>query len=154
VPRSRGIGDRTGLHPQPSRNGNFQTVGRRLWGVWRCARSIAPARDLSKCIKAGQIPAILVKSGDLAKRPNCLAGLRGFETTYGASKSKQTAWSKVGVVGCCVLVITVRFVPVATMWRFHKMKRPPWKAAFSFYLVRSMRCLVAGIGFEPMTFRL
>jgi hypothetical protein len=43
-------------------------------GVWRSAGQITPARDLSEYTETGQIPAFPVRSGDPAKRPNCLAG--------------------------------------------------------------------------------
>lgn len=43
-------------------------------GFWRCTGSIAPAGDFPECAKARQIRPILVKSGNLAKRPDCLAG--------------------------------------------------------------------------------
>jgi hypothetical protein len=44
--------------------------------------------------------------------------------------------------------------PVATRWRFLKAKKPPRRAALQSNADLSASCLVAGIGFEPMTFRL
>jgi len=43
---------------------------------------------------------------------------------------------------------------VATRWRFLKSKKPPQRAAFRFMLINQHLILVAGTGFEPVTFRL
>lgn len=79
------------LQLQSPQNGNFQTVGRRLSGVRRCAGSITLAGDIPECAKARQLPAFLAKSGNLAKRPDWLAGWRRSEVRAGLRRiSLQT----------------------------------------------------------------
>jgi hypothetical protein len=93
VPRSAGVVIAPGLHSQSLQNKNFATVGRRLSGNWQLSMSDPPHGDFHESAKARHTRAILVKSGNLAACPKCLAGAGGIEPPHGGIKIPcLTAW--------------------------------------------------------------